>query len=312
MNNNEMLLTYDDPLTAVFLRILAWEQSVGKRTEMSVGKDLCDDIVQTAREELGLKRNADGAGAPHDFVNRLRSQDFLDGNEPKEKEWDLNTAWRLKCLPSHRLIRMLSKNPVYKIIDPQPTPASESDLIQISIILRNPALPELLVTLGKNRPTSEKPGEVRGVYFLRVKNEEVDGLYIGQSDEFDVRWSQHTKSKSVKWWAFIKPVDMDGAFTFDALNAAESLLISFWNEVCDTTNKKRGHDKPPAKIHLQQGVLLATAASAAYLWLMRDTKMKDLFEAKLGFNPWQLPFKKCGWRGWPDCYLKPDNSEEKL
>ena len=87
---------------------------------------------------------------------------------------------------------------------------------------------------------------------MRVKDEKEDGFYIGKSDEFDVRWSQHTKllknkSKPVKWWAFIEPVGMEGAFTLDALNAAESLLISFWNEICDTTNKKRGHDKLPKK-----------------------------------------------------------------
>ena len=42
---------------------------------------------------------------------------------------------------------------------------------------------------------------------------------------------------------------------------------------------------------------------------MRD--MKDVFEGKLGFNSWQLPFKKSVGRGWHGCYLKPDNSEEK-
>ena len=119
---------------------------------MSVGKDLCDEIVQTAREELGLKRNAEGSGTPHDFVNRLRKRDFLRGNEPSEKEWQLKSAWRLQCLPSHRLIRVLSKNPVAS----QPTQSSKSDLVKISVTIRNPALPELLITLGKNRPNSEQ------------------------------------------------------------------------------------------------------------------------------------------------------------
>jgi len=308
-----MPLTYSDPLTAVFLRILAWEQDDGNRKAMRVGKDLVDDILQTAREELGIRRNAKGAGAPVDFVNKLRRQGFLDGIGLKENEWSLESAWRLKCLPSHRLVRVLSKNPVYSV-DPPPTQTGKSDLIQILVTLRNPALPKLKITLGVNKPNSEKPGDVRGVYFLRVKDENQDGLYIGKSDEFDVRWSQHTKllkikSKPVIWWAFIEPVGMGGAFTLDALNAAESLLISFWNEICDTTNKKRGHDKAPEKIHLQQGILLVTAASAALLWLMRD--MKETFESKQGFNSWQLPFKKCAWPGWSGCYFQPDNSKEK-
>ena len=163
----KMPLTYDDPQTAVFLRILAWEKKDENRKPMRVGKDLANDILQTAREELGIKRYARGGGGQIDFVKKLERQGFLDGIK-LEDEWSEKSAWRLTCLPSHRLVRVLSKNPVYSI-DPTPTPSGKSNLIQIKVTLRNPALPELKITLGADRPHSEKPGDVKRCLFFEGK-----------------------------------------------------------------------------------------------------------------------------------------------
>jgi hypothetical protein len=132
-------------------------------------------------------------------------------------------------------------------------------------------------------------------------------LYIGQSEEFATRWTGHS-SKNIKWWIFIAPKDQQESFTRDSLDAAEALLISFWNETCFLANYQRGKDKKPSPIYLQQAILFVEAASAALLWLVRERN-------DIGFTPWELPFKPLrGRQGsrWPECYLKPDNSEEKL
>jgi hypothetical protein len=88
----------------------------------------------------------------------------------------------------------------------------------------------------------------------------------------------------------------DTMFTLDALAAAESLLISFWNETSRVANSNRGSNQQPAFIFLQQAVLFSMAASAALLWLLR--------EESPGIPEWSLPFKKWSGSGWPSCYLQ--------
>lgn len=127
-------------------------------------------------------------------------------------------------------------------------------------------------------------------------------LYVGKTDEFDVRLVQHwnkrnNQTSGVNWWVFVSPEQSAQTFTLDALAAAESLLISFWNEISSVDNKTRGSDQKPAFMYLQQGILLVEAASAVLLWLVRNSKALNL--------PTQdVPFK--AWRGigWPECYLE--------
>jgi hypothetical protein len=107
------------------------------------------------------------------------------------------------------------------------------------------------------------------------------------------------KGKNVLWWAFIAPQETNGTLTFDSLYAIESLLISFWKEVCEVTNKTRGKDTAPDFVHLQPAILFVEAASAALLWLIRNEDLKSKF------SQWGIPLKKkCSGRGWPSCYLE--------
>jgi hypothetical protein len=184
--NGKMPLIYNDPLTAVFLRILSWEQSFGNRKKMLVGKDLADDFLQTARKELGIQPNAKGGGAQIDFVNRLKRQDFLRGIKLNEKEWGLKSIWRLQSLPNHRFVRKLSYDPHVEQIIPDPAQTNgKSEVFQFLVSLRAPDAPKLRVTVGNGRPDLKQLKAIRGLYFLRGKA----SLYVGQTEEFDVRWT---------------------------------------------------------------------------------------------------------------------------
>ncbi|MCE9552907.1 MAG: GIY-YIG nuclease family protein [Planctomycetes bacterium] len=289
-----MRLSYDDPLTAVFLRTLAWELYVADRKLLV--KEIAEKLVQTARGDLGLLKNK--GGAPHAFIQSLQKPG-KQGKQllsrapirPLERGWQ--DAWRLLYLPSHRFVRMLSDNPVWTHLSDK---TKKAEPLQLSLSLRTPAAPKLLVTVGSGPPTKSLLDKAPcGLYFLR----ETEGLYVGQSDEFDVRWRQHTK-KNLKWWVFIAPEEENTHFYRDALYAAEGLLISFWTEICTTTNWKRSKDKKPAFTFLQPAILLVEAASAAMIWLIRERR-------DLGLKPWELPFKSCRADHWPSCYLRPFN-----
>ena len=288
-STSKMPLTYDDALVGVFLRKLAWEINVAG------GKPSVEDIVkkyvQSARVDLGLKETT--KGAPHAFIHALRKCDppLLDKTKPHEDGW--KNEWRLHYLPSHRIVRILSANPVV------PNSTNKENLqgaVQYSVSLRSPALPKLLVTIGNSRPA---PDKLKGLYFLR----EAKSLYVGQTHEFQVRWNDHVYNagKEVKWWVSIVPEENNDFFSNEALDAAESLLISFWTEICVTTNKKRGMDNRPPFLHLQPAILFVEAASAAFLWLLREKK------SELKFENFELPFKKCRAHHWPECYLQPSN-----
>ncbi|MFA6545182.1 MAG: HTH domain-containing protein [Limisphaerales bacterium] len=286
-----MPLTYDDPLIAVFLRTLAWENDVGREPKVN---ELAEVQVQTARKALGLKPNT--KGAPHEFIQSLRkgTKPLLSAGKPPrplEPGWDDKAkVWRLLCLPDHGFVRLLS----HDVVPSNPTHIQPT-VQQFSLRLRNPSVPRLDVLLGHDKPKKSSLKNNRGVYFIR----EPDGLYVGQSEEFEVRWTGHTSGRKIEWWMFIAPQDLDGAFTLDALNVTEALLISFWNEICHVTNDQRGKDKKPAFVHLQQGILLAEAASAALLWFIRERKGKEF-----GFASWSLPFKECRANHWPKCYVE--------
>ncbi len=298
-----MPLEYNDPQVAVFLRTLAWEIGEAKRTNMSV-KQKAEGIVQSARDELGLRKTT--GGAPHKFIQDLRKMDLLtkEKSEPAENGWrDSMYSWRLLKMPGHRFVRMLSHDPVYEEYQ-----TGKDGFLQFGVSLRGAAVPRLRVTIGKDRPQHKLlEGTAKGLYFLRIKASEQlpnGALYVGKSDEFEIRWIEHNRKKVFDWWAFVCPEEDNGHISADTLAAAEALLISFWTEICHTANGNRGSDKKPVFAYLQPAVLLVEAASAVLLWLIRENIIKD---ASLG--AWNLPFKDCGARGWPNCYLQPFNSE---
>ena len=143
-----MPLTYEDALTAVFLRTLAWELFVAKGKPKV--RDVAEKYVQFARGELGLKKTV--KGAPYAFIQALRKQGLMDKTCPKEAGWA--AEWRLLYLPSHQNIRTLSHTPVYQVTQSDfPTKKKPEGAVQYSVSLRSPALPKLLVSIGNGRPT---------------------------------------------------------------------------------------------------------------------------------------------------------------
>jgi hypothetical protein len=289
----KLTFSYENPVRAVFLRILAWEIYEAER-KLKV-RDVVTGQVQAARIELGLEPFEPGGGA-QDFINKLRDgpKPLLTAKhkppEPNEVGW--KDEWRLLNLPSHSFVRFLSRNPV-----PEGEPIKKENHTELKISLRHPALPTLRIFIGTKAPDTGTFKNLRGVYFLRLPTK----LYVGKSDEFHTRFSSgHKKSKSPNWWIFISPDAGDQYFTLDTLGAAESLLISFWNEIADLDNRTRGGDQKPTFVWLQQSVLLTEAVSAAFLWLLRDKKE---LENSMGLLNWSIPFKKWKGQGWPECYL---------
>lgn len=293
-----LLLTYNDPLAAVFLRVLAWEISVRPDNPPTV-TELVGNQIQTARQELGLAKTV--KGAPHAFLAKLRHARkplLTTGRPPRpiEAEWTRTNAWRLFCIPPHSAVRQLSDRPVFSQVTQD---VNEQPYKQFTVRLRNPAIPDLQVYVGDGPPKGNSLEGQRGVYFLRVTH----GFYLGQTRELPTRMSQHYTNMNPKWWVFISSGD-GHPLPVDALEAAEALLISYWNEVSHVTNQQRGADKKPDFGFLQQAILLVEAASAVMVWLMREKKRlkKDLG----GFTSknWTIPFKDCtGWH-WPRCYLE--------
>jgi len=274
-----MKLTYSDPVTAVFLRALAWERNVAKE-KPAVNAAL--ELYQLARTELGLPRVK--GGRPQDFIQKLRPKYLTPAGtspEPVEKEW--HSEWRLAYLPSHHLVRELSDRPVILEIEPV------AGISRFTISLRNAALSKLDVFIGSNLPPKDIEGR-RGVYFQRREK----GLYLGQSTEFFTRNRQHGVKNPAIWWMFASPTEERETLSLDTLNAAESLLISFWGEVCTVENANRGSDTKPSTRYLQEAILIVEAASASLLYLVREK-----------FPDYSLPFKKPGIPGWPVCYMKP-------
>ena len=285
-------LSYTNPVTAVFLRTLAWELYVaGKHLTV---QDVVSGEVQSARKELGLKLLE--GGAAHDFIQKLRlgPKPLLSpkNTPPKPLEQIWPHAWRLLYLPPHSLVRQLSEKPVYTNVSPILGTPSHFEFL---VTLRNPALPKMHVFVGAELPSSNTFGKHRGLYFLRL----TDSLYVGKTDEFDVRLFQH-QGKTPLWWVFVSPEQGSQTFTKDALDAAEALLISFWNEVSILDNKTRGGDQEPEFTYLQQAVLMIEAVSGVLLWLMRDKQ-------SLGLPSWTIPFKQWRGNGWPGCYLEIPN-----
>ena len=293
-STNGLRLSYTSPVVAVFLRILAWEHYVAKR-QLSVGHVVTQQL-QTARRDLGLAPNAarSTSGAADDLVQRLRTQNLLSpkNTDPVPTESGWADAWRLHYLPPHNLVRQLSFLPMTIDHSPQGSPQGFCEYV---MTLRDPAIPRLRLAAGTLSQVATTCANRRGVYFLRLP----ETLYVGKSDEIDVRLGQHIKKKNPLWCVFLSLEDDGSSFSLDALGATEGLLISFWNEVCDIANGNRGSDRKPAPMYLQQAVLFATGASAALLWLVR-------LQIATGLTGWELPFKR--WndasKSWPGCYLK--------
>jgi hypothetical protein len=288
-----LTLSYDNPVTAVFLRILAWELYVA--IEQLRVQDVVTQQVQTARRELGLAPLE--GGAAHDFIQKLRlmPEPLLSAKNtppaPLQKKWQ--TEWRLLYLPTHNVVRQLSKSPIFTVVQPS---AGTHNYKELLLTLRNPTLPSLRVFVGVEQPKVGTFKQQRGLYFLgRQVSPRKTKLYLGKTDEFDVRLPQHIKNKAPTWWVFITPEDDAQTFTLDALAAAEALLISFWNETSLLDNGQRGSDQKPAFMYLQQAILLVEAASATLLWLIRE-------QLKLDLPQLTKPFKAWGGKGWPDCY----------
>jgi hypothetical protein len=274
------------------------------RTKLKV-KDITDTLINSARQDLGF--NATSRGPSSDFYNQeLKSIHIKDDSELKPvQDYKWRTTWRLLNLPGHFFVRYLSSDPII-CKDGNEKEEKHDDYAEFTIALRDPALPRLKVFAGLKKPAGDAFDERRGIYFLRLP----DRFYIGKSDEFDVRLGQHLRGKfsDALWWVFISPEADDKTFTLDALGASESMMISFWNEVCLLANGKAGSDKEPALPYLQQGILFVTAASSVMIWLMREKPTNDL---GISLEDCHALFKKPSFssgKDWPNCYLEPPAS----
>lgn len=294
-----LTLSDSNPLRAVFLRRLAWECYVAKK-KLPV-KAVVEDHVQAARKDLGLAPHGDRShnGAADAFIQKLREDGLLSEKysppEPKNPGWE--REWRVLYLPPHQLVRQLSVDPVFD--DPKGQNPTGRSYKEILVTLRDPAIPKLRVFVGPGTTVGTAGRNRRGVYFLR----EDKGLYIGKSDEIDVRLKGHQRTRNPAWCAFLAIEEDDRTFTLDALEAAEALLISFWNEIAVVTNDKRGSDRKPAFLYLQQAILLAEGASATLLWLVHNQATLGLTSIMDADQSLDIPFKKCGLRTWPECYM---------
>lgn len=293
-------LSYGDPLKAVLLRKLAWETYVAKpverlRTRLKV-KDITGELINSARADLGFRPVSRGPSS--DFYNKALKNVFIEDDpnlKPVQDKW--KTTWRLLNLPSHFFVRYLSDAPI--ICEEE----KNDGFIEYTVALPDPALPRLKVFVGRNKPPGDVFGERRGVYFLCLPKH----FYVGKSDEFDVRLGQHLRGKyrEALWWVFVSPEKDDKTFTLDALGAAESLMISFWNELCLLANDKAGADKEPAFAYLQQAILFVAAASATLIWLIRENPTKDLAMNLDDCRSLFIRPSLSGGKDWPNCYLAP-------
>jgi hypothetical protein len=212
----KLTLTYDDPVVAVFLRMLAWECCVAEK-KMTVG-GLVENEVQLARRDLGLKPTH--GGAPHKFLQELRQGPNPSLSAANTQPFPIHEGWkddwRLHYVPSHAEVRRLSRNPVVKI-------GNTDQPVSFSLTLRNPALARLKVLVGSGPPKATDFEMSRGLYFLREKG----CLYLGKTSQFHTRSDSHKNSgkKAVLWWVFVMPEEGTESLAADSLAAAESLLI---------------------------------------------------------------------------------------
>jgi hypothetical protein len=156
-------LHFDSPLDAVFLRTLAWECYVARRT-LTVGQ-VVKEQVRIARSDLGLPSlgERDKSGAADDYVQRLRKKghlsDKLSAPCPLDPRWQ--DEWRALYLPSHAQVRQLSHAPV---IHHHSLVTSAQRYATFRIALRDPALPMLDVWIGPDTSIQAVAANRRGLY----------------------------------------------------------------------------------------------------------------------------------------------------
>lgn len=287
--------SYESPLDAVIMRTLAWENYIAKRKPRV--KEISEELIQAARFELGKKTSE--AHSARQYLQTLRegegNKGYIDKND-LPIGWE--NEWRLLYLPPHTMVRQMSYNPI-TFSEPEKLTGTHEPF---DIVLRNSAFPRLRVHIGNKEKLEYEVVGQRGLYMLRVS----DGMYIGKTDEFDIRVRQHTQNKNPDFWIFVSFGENSKDYTIDTLNATESFLISLWNEIAYVTNDNRGGEREPAFIYRQQATLLSAAISAIWLWALTRLKSPE------GYNNWSIPFKKrSGLADWPECYVRMPPSENE-
>ena len=303
--NNLGILEFDDPLDAVFLRIMAWEIYIAKKNFRA--KDITGELLQFVRQELGLPLTT--GGAPQQFINDLRTANLIETNDHEIFPTNANiweAEWRLLYCPSHGATRHLSQMPIVSIDNKQ-----QKGHVSFLITLRDSALSSIKVFIGTDRPTGLNSPimKSRGIYVLGLENNGSENeIYIGKTTEFGVRSHDHFKSKNIKWWIFFSPEEI--SLSKDALDAAESLMISYWSEISYVRNKNRGSDQKPELIYLQQANLFVKSCSAIYIWLARSigSGLGDEISKYFDKDTEIIHFKKRRNFG-AKCYLPLDEKE---
>ena len=278
---------YDNPITGVFLRMLAWEHFEAKIKPDSVGE--IENYIQQAYIELGFDPITPRYA--NNLIQEMITQGKLSSADkaylPAQKGWD--EQWQLLNLPVHSHVRRLSFSPVVDAKEGSPT--------SISISLRHAALPKLIVFIGKRKPESGTIGIRRGIEFLRTQS----GLYIGATGNFEERMWDHKRKRSPKWWLFISPEEH---LDLDTLSITEALLVAFWKEIAVVETQRSSVQKPGIFRNLQEAILVVEATSAAIIWVVREGQRY----LPNDFPTLDIPFMPFRGRGWSrKCYLKhPD------
>lgn len=275
-----MKLTYTNPQTAIFLRRLAWELYVANK-DITFTNALKDHLLPVRRDDLGLlDPPTNKSGNVSTQLQKLYGKEIEKKSNKivfvKETANEWKKEWRLLYLPTHNSVRTLSKDPVFT------QNKVGGSYYHLSVNLRSPAIPEIDVYIGSANDIKNICQDSRGIYIAYKQISEK--IYIGLTDETNVRFSQNTNVNQANVVLFFTIKDSAHYLTLDSLHTTESLLISFWLEVATLNNQNRGKSKKPPFRFLQESILLTEGISAILLWLHKRQKQLKIPEFSIPFK----------------------------
>lgn len=293
-------------------------------------QEIADFVYTRSRKELGmskrsslLKESTSVRSNLNPFFTKHKKEETLplinSKNYGKNEKYSMGDTiwndWRILKIPPHDAVREKT-NDLDFILKQKSTKEKDKQnkekkgLIEFSISLLNPLLPDINVYIGDKETMPNIINGEKGLYFLKHIIRRKEYLYLGETDEFYTRFQDHKKKKEILWWIFLSlDKEIENTYSFDSLHAAEALLISYWNEVAFVSNINRGFDKTPNFNSLQQGIALVQACSSIFIWLIKrnNQKQENLIykNYKIPIKHWDIPFKK-GPKGWSNgkVYLK--------
>jgi hypothetical protein len=278
------------------------------------------DILQEARSNLGLSEYQGGAASDFiqkkivkGYDNALRKtigQGWIEkagaGRYIVKVAWP--RVWRFLFAPSHRevldvawrgtvpkavkslFVRFSTDNPSYPSIDLKVFSSIETgsidpvaigefldEYMRYSTPLRGDPADGIDDAALYFQQQTRKP--MLYIYFCKDQ-EGRPAVYMGQTGEPRIRFLGHMK-RNPAHVILLFPAPHEGEMNDSDLNAAESLWISYYDEICNNVNTKLGSDSLPQTLSdLRRASSFVTAAAAAVWHLGR---MQEEF--RLPFRP---------------------------